>query len=85
MNERPIPPRLRAGKAAAFLGVSPSTMAKWRMKRIGPPYHRCGPRIIYYYQHEIDAWLNECDRANAQSDKLHEQRPVTLGPVGRVL
>ena len=54
--------RLRAVKAAEILCVSRSTLAKWRMNGIGPPYHRCGPRIVYYLQHEIDAWLAECDR-----------------------
>lgn len=54
--------RLRAVKAAAYLTVSRSTLAKWRMNGGGPPYHRCGPRIVYYYKTEIDAWLAECDQ-----------------------
>ena len=53
--------RLRAVEAAQYLCVSRSTLAKWRMNGIGPQYHRCGPRIVYYLQHEIDAWLAECD------------------------
>ena len=53
--------RLRAVEAAAYLRVSRSTLAKWRMCGQGPPYHRCGPRIVFYYLHEIDAWLAECD------------------------
>ncbi len=54
--------RLRAVKAADILCVSRSTLAKWRMNGVGPPYHRCGPRIVYYLRHEIDIWLAECDR-----------------------
>jgi predicted DNA-binding transcriptional regulator AlpA len=54
--------RLRAVAAAKYMGVSRSTLAKWRMKGEGPPYHRCGPRIVYYFQDEIDVWLAECDR-----------------------
>ncbi|QWG18805.1 helix-turn-helix domain-containing protein [Bradyrhizobium sediminis] len=54
-------PRLRALEAAKYLRVSRSTLAKWRMSGIGPPFHRCGPRLIYYFQHEIDAWLAACD------------------------
>jgi predicted DNA-binding transcriptional regulator AlpA len=54
--------RLRAAEAADYLCVSRSTLAKWRMRGEGPPYHRCGPRIVYYLKHEIDAWLVECDR-----------------------
>jgi predicted DNA-binding transcriptional regulator AlpA len=58
--------RIRAARAAAYLNVSRSTLAKWRMRGEGPPWHRCGPRIVYYVQAEIDAWLNECDRRSYQ-------------------
>jgi predicted DNA-binding transcriptional regulator AlpA len=53
--------RMRAAAAAHYVGVSRSTLAKWRMNGNGPPYHRCGPRIVYYYSDEIDVWLAECD------------------------
>ena len=59
--------RLRAVTAAEYLGVSRSTLAKWRMNGHGPAYHRCGPRIVYYYQDEIDAWLADCDRRELQN------------------
>lgn len=58
--------KLRAAKAAQYLGVSRSTLAKWRMNGSGPPYHRCGPRIVYYYEGEIDRWQQECDRRESQ-------------------
>jgi predicted DNA-binding transcriptional regulator AlpA len=54
--------RLWAIEAAQYLRVSRSTLAKWRKTGEGPPYHHCGPRLIYYYQHEIDAWLSACDK-----------------------
>jgi predicted DNA-binding transcriptional regulator AlpA len=54
--------RLRAVDVADYLGVSRSTLAKWRMRGEGPPCHYCGPRLVYYVKHEIDAWLQECDR-----------------------
>lgn len=53
--------RLRAVRAAAYLTVSRSTLAKWRANGGGPPYHRCGPRIVYYFREEIDIWLKQCD------------------------
>ncbi len=56
--------KIRAARAAEYLEVSRSTLAKWRMNGKGPPYHRCGPRIVYYYLEEIDAWLAECDRVS---------------------
>jgi predicted DNA-binding transcriptional regulator AlpA len=55
--------RLWASEAAKYLHLSRSTLAKWRMKNEGPPYHRCGPRLIYYFRQEIDAWLAACDES----------------------
>jgi len=55
--------RLRSKGAAEYMGVSPSTLAKWRWRKEGPPYHRCGPRIVYYLLQEIDAWQAKCDSA----------------------
>jgi hypothetical protein len=62
--------RLRAGEAARYLRVSVSTLAKWRLKTAGPPYHRCGPRIVYYFKDEIDVWLAECDRRDPRAAAL---------------
>lgn len=53
--------RLRAVEAAKYLRVSRSTLAKWRMSKTGPVFHRCGPRLVYYFRHEIEAWLATCD------------------------
>ena len=55
--------RLWAGDAAKYLQLSRSTLAKWRMRNEGPPYHRCGQRLIYYFRPEIDAWLAACDES----------------------
>lgn len=61
--------RLRAVEAANYLRVSRSTLAKWRMNGEGPTYHRCGPRIVYYYKDDIDNWLIECDRRSRSDPK----------------
>jgi predicted DNA-binding transcriptional regulator AlpA len=58
--------KLRSKDAAAHLGVTRSTLAKWRMNGKGPQYHRCGPRIVYYYEDELNAWQTECDRREAE-------------------
>ena len=63
--------RLWAKEAATYLRVSRSTLAKWRMKSIGPHYHRCGPRLVYYHKEEIDSWLADCDSRD---------RPGVSGP-----
>lgn len=54
--------RMKARDAAEELCVSRSTLAKWRMKRTGPPFHRCGPRLVFYYKDEIETWLADCDK-----------------------
>lgn len=68
--------KLRTAQAAGYLGISRSTLAKWRMAGRGPVYHRCGPRIVYYYQDEIDAWQVECDR------KENKGKGRTQAPAG---
>jgi predicted DNA-binding transcriptional regulator AlpA len=57
--------RLRSNEAAGYMRVSQSTLAKWRMRDEGPPYHRCGPRIVYYLKEEIDDWQAKCDRVRS--------------------
>lgn len=51
------PERMRSAEAADYLRVSRSTLAKWRTRDEGPPWHRCGPRIVRYEKAEVDAWL----------------------------
>jgi predicted DNA-binding transcriptional regulator AlpA len=53
--------RLRPKAAAAFLEVTVSCLAKWRMQNKGPRYRRLGERIIYYTPSDIQSWLNTCD------------------------
>ena len=53
--------RLWASEAAEYLDLSRSTLAKWRTSGKGPPFHRCGPRLVYYRKSEIDVWLASCD------------------------
>jgi predicted DNA-binding transcriptional regulator AlpA len=64
----PSDERFRAIEAAKYLRVSRSTLAKWRMSEIGPPYHRCGPRLVYYFKSEIDSWLVTCDAPDGRSE-----------------
>lgn len=43
--------------AAAYLGLSPRTLEKWRVLGDGPPYSRLGGRRVVYYLADLDAWL----------------------------
>ena len=64
---------LRPKQAAHQLNVSLSTLAKWRMKGEGPPYHRCGPRLVLYFQTEIEAWLTQRRNKPAKPDSAASQ------------
>jgi predicted DNA-binding transcriptional regulator AlpA len=66
---------MRAVEAAKLLQVSRSTLAKWRMRGEGPPYHRCGPRIVFYYDDELAQWQNDCDEREKKAKTDRKQRP----------
>jgi predicted DNA-binding transcriptional regulator AlpA len=56
-------PRLkfRAPQAAEYLGVSASTLAKWRVRGDGPPYAKHGG-VVIYDQSDVDNWLASLKR-----------------------
>ncbi len=41
---------------AAFLGVSPRTVERWRLKRVGPPFFKLSARSIRYSLKALRAW-----------------------------
>ncbi len=47
---------LRAPDAAKYLGLAESTLAKLRMGRDGPAFHKLG-RAVAYDHTDLDAWL----------------------------
>ena len=59
-----ISERMTVVEVTQYLRVSRSTLSKWRMRKIGPPHHRLGDRLVYYFKHEIDAWVRACDEGN---------------------
>ena len=50
--------KLRAPEAAAYVGLSPSTLAKMRLRGDGPVYSKAGPRVVIYDKADLDAWLD---------------------------
>jgi len=54
--------KLRAPDAAAYLGISTSTLAKMRMRGDGPDYSKAGPRIVIYDRTDLDDWLAQSRR-----------------------
>jgi len=48
---------LNTKKAAAYLGMRPSTLESWRSHGKGPPYIKMGPRMIRYRVYDLNNWL----------------------------
>ena len=48
---------LRVPDAARYVGLTPSTLAKMRLRGDGPRYSKAGPRIVVYAVADLDAWL----------------------------
>lgn len=66
--------KIRTKAAAEHLQLSASTLVKWRMKEEGPPYHRCGPRIVFYYVPELEQWQKDCDQRERDA-RSHKPAP----------
>jgi hypothetical protein len=58
--------------AARRLGVSPSFLAKARMRGIGPRYRKLG-RAVRYAQADLDHWLLACSRTSTA------EQPAVIG------
>lgn len=57
---------LRAPAAAAYVGLSVSTMAKMRCRGDGAEWSVAGAKIIVYAVEDLDAWLNSKRRRPAK-------------------
>ena len=54
--------KLRAPGAAAYLGLSASTLAKMRLRGDGPKYAKLGRRIVIYDLKDLEAWVDASKR-----------------------
>ena len=52
---------------SGWLGVSKSTLAKWRLKGTGPPYIKVGKRILMR-QSDLEKWLDHRRRRSTSDD-----------------
>lgn len=55
----PMPLRLRVKDAAAYIGLSASTLNKYRLLGQGPRFIKAGPRCVLYAINDLDDWLAE--------------------------
>ncbi len=53
---------LRPKAAGDRTNLSPSTLAKMRMRGDGPPYSKAGPRLVIYDIEDLDQWLESRKR-----------------------
>jgi predicted DNA-binding transcriptional regulator AlpA len=44
-------------EAAAFLRLSPATLANWASMDVGPPFTRLGGGRTFYRQEDVDSWM----------------------------
>ncbi len=65
-------PVLNTEQAARYVGLSPSTMAKLRMRGGNVPHIKIGRRCLYRRE-DLDAWL-EANRRTSTSDAGDSQR-----------
>lgn len=49
---------LKTGEAAAYLGLSKSSLEKMRLYGVGPVFVRLAGRSIRYRPADLDAWVN---------------------------
>ena len=59
---------LRTPQAAEYVGLSSSTLEKFRLSGEGPIYHKSGPKIVVYYPGDLDKWLH-ARRRRSTSDR----------------
>lgn len=46
-------------EAAQFLSLSKRTLQAWRMKQMGPPFHKLENRLIRYKAEDLQQWLDD--------------------------
>jgi hypothetical protein len=52
---------LHTKAAAAYLGLSESTLEKGRISGYGPPFRKLGRRVLYAIG-DLDTWADSCRR-----------------------
>ena len=43
-------------EAAAFLGLAPRTLARYRVSGDGPAFHKLGDKVVVYARFDLEAW-----------------------------
>jgi predicted DNA-binding transcriptional regulator AlpA len=60
--------KLRAREAAVHLGLSPSTLAKMRLRGDGPRYAKAGQRVVLYDLKDLEIWFEARTRRSTSDN-----------------
>ena len=72
MSDKPIQSKsaiMTEGETASLLRVKRFTLRKWRREGCGPPFVRCGGRLIRYINNDIVLWVEQ-NRYTSNADEL---------------
>jgi hypothetical protein len=61
--------QMRTRQAAAYVQLSPDTLAKMRVRGDGPVFSKAGRRVVLYAQDDLDNWLNERRRHSTSDNR----------------
>ena len=64
---------MRTPEAADYVGLSASTLEKFRLTGSGPIYQKAGPKIVVYRVEDLEAWLG-ARRSSSTSDPGSSKR-----------
>lgn len=67
---------LNAKQASQLVGISVSTLAKWRLSGAGPIYSKVGRRVVYQ-RSQIEAWM----KRNSHASTSEYAPQITYGRV----
>lgn len=62
--------RLRTTDAAAYIGLSVSTLEKLRLYGGGPTYYKSGPKIVVYEVKDLNDWVRARRRTSTSDSGL---------------
>jgi hypothetical protein len=69
--------RMDTKNASLYLGVSVKTMATWRTQGQGPRFVKPTGNRIFYFQSDLDTWINRFGRTTSTSESQYRHENLT--------
>lgn len=70
--------RMDTKNASLYLGVSVKTMAQWRYKGEGPPFVKPTGNRIFYFQNDLDTWINRSGRCSSTTEAYFKKNQMNI-------